>query len=375
MSSDLRICCLAERQVGIGSAAAAIEPHFRANPSVTWVDVTYVKSGGWIERLPLPGRSGGVLRGLQQATSALLRAKFDALFFLTHNPAVFQQWALSRTPTLLWTDVTPALLDAQAEAYEHPVDSSRALQRLKHRLVRRTFERASWCAAWSEWARRSFACDYAIEPSRTKVVAPGIDLTKFKLERAPREGLPRLLFVGGNFARKGGDLLLDVFRKHLRGRCELDIVTRDEVAAEPGVRVHRGLRAGTPELLELYDRASVFVLPTRGDCYSIASLEAMAKGLPVVVSAVGGISDIVEHGESGYLLDAVRGDLLLQSLEALLADSKRAADMGRRGRRIAEERFDARETASRLLAMLTELAAAKRRHLRKRDVRYREVDA
>ena len=289
MNDPPRICFLTERQVGIGSAAGAIEPHLSSRPNCTWTDVTYVKPGGFVERLPLPGRAGGTLRGFLQTGGALRKGPYDALFFLTHNPAVLRQQAIAETPTALWTDVTPALLDAQAEQYAHGVDKRRAIRALKHALVRRTFHRAALCLGWSEWARRSFVTDYGVPEAKTAVIPPGIDLSRWEPQHREHGGeKPRLLFVGGDFARKGGDLLLAVFRAKLRGRCTLDIVTRDAVPEEEGVRVHRGLQAGTPALLELYHGASVFVLPTRGDCFSIASMEAMAVGLPVVVSSVGG---------------------------------------------------------------------------------------
>ncbi len=351
-----RFCFLAERQVGIGSAAGAIEPYVRARPNVEWTDVTYAKDGGWIERLPLPGRTGGVLRGVQQTTSALRRGQFDALFFLTHNPAVLQQRAVARTPTVLWTDVTPALLDEQAAQYGHPVDSFGPIRQLKHALVRRTFQNARLCIAWSEWARRSIAKAYDVPNERTMVVAPGVDLTRFENKDALKPGLPRLLFVGGNFARKGGDLLLDVFEQHFKGRYELDIVTRDQIAERPGVSVYRRLNAASPELLALYDAATAFVLPTRGDCFSIASLEAMAKSLPVLVSAVGGIPEIVEHGSSGWLLGSDAGTDLKAALEALLIDASRARQMGARGREIVTLRFNAQQTAARLLSLVAQSA-------------------
>jgi glycosyltransferase involved in cell wall biosynthesis len=250
----------------------------------------------------------------------------------------------------------PALLDAQAAQYDHPVDRNPLARVVKHRLVRRTFQLAGLCVGWSEWARSSFVTDYGVRAERTRVVAPGVDLSRFKLRPEAPSGKPRLLFVGGNFVRKGGDVLLDVFRQHLRGRCELDLVTRDAVPEEEGVRVHRNMNAGTPELLALYDRASVFVLPTRGDCFSIASMEAMAKGLPVVVTGVGGIPEIVDHGQSGFLLERVDGAVLLAAIDPLLNDARKAEAFGRRGREIAERRFDAAKTAQSLLGLLHELA-------------------
>ncbi|HEX3593906.1 MAG TPA: glycosyltransferase family 4 protein [Polyangiaceae bacterium] len=353
VNAPARICILTERQVGIGSAAAAIEPHLRARPGVEWTDITYHEDGGVLERLPLPGRLAGTLRGVLQARSAIKKRRAEALFFLTHNPAVLQPRALAGTPTVLWTDVTPALLDEQAAQYDHPVTSSRIVGMAKHAAVRHTFRRAALCVGWSHWARRSFCEDYGVPEARTAVVPPGVDLERWTfVERAHAEPM-RLLFVGGNFARKGGDLLLDVFRQHFRGRAELHLVTRDAVPEEPGVRVYNGLTATSPELLALYRTATVFVLPTRGDCFSIASLEAMATGLPVVVSGVGGIPEIVESGSSGYLVSPNDGRALKESLEALVADPARVASMGARSRAIVERRFDAKRTADELMNMLT----------------------
>ncbi|HEY6555993.1 MAG TPA: glycosyltransferase family 4 protein [Polyangiaceae bacterium] len=356
MKHSGRFCFLMERQVGIGSAAGAIEPYVRALGH-SWTDVTYVKPGGLLEALPLPGRSGGVLRGIAQVRSALRAGPFDALLFLTHNPAVFQPRALLATPTLLWTDVTPAQLDTQAEQYAHPVDRFTAVARVKKELVRHTFRRAAACAGWSNWARASFTADYGVPERDTAVVAPGVDLLQWQLpERDPGGALPRLLFVGGDFERKGGKLLLQVYREQLRGRCELDLVTRDAVLPEPGVRVHHGLSPKSPELRDLYRRASVFVLPTRGDCFSIASMEAMAMGLPVVVTGVGGIPDIVEHTRSGYLVKPDDGVSLREALEPLLADPARCKELGTRGRALVEQRFNAERTTEQLCTLLERIA-------------------
>jgi glycosyltransferase involved in cell wall biosynthesis len=354
-----RYCFLAERQVGIGSAAAAIEPHLRNLPGSLWADITYAKKDGFLERLPLPPRVSGVLRGFQQARAALRRAQFDALFFLTHNPAVFQQRAISRVPTVLWTDVTPALLDRHAAEYDHPLDSFALQRTIKHKLVQRTFELAGVCVGWSEWARRSFITDYGVREEKTAVIPPGVDLDFFSPRLAgPRGGLPRLLFVGGNFERKGGDLLLEVYRQHFRGRCAIDLVTRDAIEEEEGVVVHRHLVASSPELALLYERAHAFVLPTRADCFSIASLEAMAKGLPVVITGVGGIPEIVEDGQSGVLLREAEGRALREAIERLLSRPEQASAMGRRGRAIVEARFDARATARQIVSLLGEIAPA-----------------
>jgi len=333
----------------------------RSRSNVAWTDVTYVLLGGSLERLPFRKRVFGTMRGYLQTSNALRAGPFDALFFLTHNPAVLHQKHILQTPTLLWTDVTPALLDAQAEQYDHPVDEIWPVRALKRTMVRRTFHRAALCVAWSEWARRSFVTDYDVPESKTRVVPPGVDLSRWTLpaKNRPINGgdasngaKPRLLFVGGDLERKGGDLLLDIYRRHFRKSCNLDIVTRDPVPEEEGVRVHRGVTAGSARLLELYRSASAFVLPTLGDCFSIATLEAMAMDLPVVVSSVGGIPEIIEGGQNGFLIKPGAGRELREALEVLTTDPARRRAMGARGRAMVEERFDAKKTADRLLELM-----------------------
>jgi glycosyltransferase involved in cell wall biosynthesis len=149
--------------------------------------------------------------------------------------------------------------------------------------------------------------------------------------------------VGGDFVRKGGDLLLQVFRDGLDGEFELDIVTRDavETGALRKVRIHRGLCMESPQLMDLYRQADGFVLPTWGDASGIAIMEAMAAGLPVVSTRVGSLEEVVLHGETGLLVDSGAGEELLASLRQLREDGALALKMGMAGRRRAAERFSA----------------------------------
>jgi len=199
-----RVCFVAESQVGIGSVAQTLKPlALKAqNPSVEWVDVTYSQSGDWLDRLRLPGRVGGTARGVLQTRAGLAQGPFDALLFLTQNPAVFQPLALRRTPTLLWTDVTPIQLDQLAEHYNHPRGQNAVAEYLKYQAVRYAFRTARWSVGWSEWVRRSLIRDYGVREERTAVVPPGLDLNRWQApDRGPRAaGAPlRLLFVAEIF--------------------------------------------------------------------------------------------------------------------------------------------------------------------------------
>jgi glycosyltransferase involved in cell wall biosynthesis len=332
-------------------AQPAVDPH--------WVEVTY-EGNGRLERMPgLPRPVSATARGFLQVREGVRRRALDVLFFHTSNPAVFQWDLLMRTPSVLSLDVTPRQYDALAAAYDHVPDRDDAIAGVKRWLNRRTYQLARHLVVWSTWVKESLVRDYGLPPERVSVIPPGVDLTVWQsTNRAdrPAGSMPRVLFVGGDFERKGGRLLLDWFRRSGRELCEVDLVTRAELASEPGVRVHRGIRGNTPESRSLYAAADIFVLPSIGETFGIASVEAMAAGLPVVTTRVGGATDIVVDGHTGYLIQPDDPAGLAQALESLIRDPARRQGMGERGRARAEERFDGVSNAQRLLACLREAA-------------------
>jgi len=82
------------------------------------------------------------------------------------------------------------------------------------------------------------------------------------------------------------------------------------------------------ELYQLYSTGNVFVLPSLADSFSLATLEAMACGLPVIVSENTGAADVVQEGKHGYVLPLRNVDLLCQKLEELAADPESARSLG-----------------------------------------------
>ncbi len=281
----------------------------------------------------------------RKAVHAVL-PEVDGVFMHTTTLAPLCVDYFRRKPTILSTDATPFNKRQMRSDYGLKLEGH-AAEVAKRALYREIFARATGFVAWSNWAKASFVEDYGCRPEDVAVIPPGIDLGHFSQGDRSNE-LPRLLFVGGDFVRKGGDLLLDVFRRRLKGRAELTIVTRDAVAEEPGVHVHHNLRANSVELTTLYRTSDVFVLPTRADCYSLVCMEALAAGLPIVVTKVGGIPDVVHEGETGYLIEPDDGDALGDVLEALVNNRTRRHEMGDRGRADALARFGARDNARKL---------------------------
>lgn len=100
--------------------------------------------------------------------------------------------------------------------------------------------------------------------------------------------------------------------------------------------VFAGLRRDVAGLLSLMD---VFVLPSLYEGFGIAIIEAMAASRPVVATAVGGIPEVVVHGETGLLVPPGDPAALADALHELLAHPERARELGARGRERAHEKF------------------------------------
>ena len=118
-----------------------------------------------------------------------------------------------------------------------------------------------------------------------------------------------------------------------------------------------GGRADVPKLLGCAD---LFVLPSREDALPTVLAEAMASGLPIVASAVGGIPEMIEHEGNGLLVPAGDAEALALACDQLLASPRRRRAMAARGRQLAAERFAIDVQVARLAGLYDQLIAARR---------------
>jgi len=214
----------------------------------------------------------------------------------------------------------------------------------------------AWFVAWSRWAAAGLERE-GIAGDRIRILPPGVDLERWRFpDRRPGSPL-RVLFVGADFERKGGPLLVDVVRSRFRGRVELDIVTHASVEGGPGIRVHRA-EPNSPELRSLFERAHLFVLPTRAECFGIAVIEAMASSLPVVMCDAGAASEIVDHRRTGWVIPH-GGGALAEVLESAVRSPKRLPAMGALAREVAQRRYDDRRNDLKVVDLLLEAHRAR----------------
>lgn len=313
-------------------AAEDVAPWLQA----TWLPIEYRAS-----------RAPWAVAGSIDARRALVRVnhEIDAVFVHTSTIGLLAPVASRSRPFVLSTDGTP---DKSGMREMYNLKPQRRLAGpLKGYLYRQVFRRAAGFVAWSEWTKAALVDDYGLDADRVAVITPGVDVRAFAPGKREND-LPRILFVGGDFHRKGGDLLLEVFRKRLQGRAELALVTTEDVPAQPGVTVYNRLGANSPVLRDLYATSDLFVLPTRSDMMSLASTEALSSGLPIVVTRIGGVGELVTDGETGRLIDVDDAQQLGDAVEELVTDVALRLQMSARARIDATARFDARINARRL---------------------------
>jgi glycosyltransferase involved in cell wall biosynthesis len=207
-------------------------------------------------------------------------------------------------------------------------------------------------------------------PERTAVIYGGADAARYHPPRrdGEREGV---LFVGRLTPHKGVDLLI----RAMPADVPLTVVgtgghdPRPPASAYPGrlARLAAGRRvrfvtgADDAEVAALYRRAAVVCLPSvQVTCYGqhvrisellgLAAIESMASGTPVICSRLGGLAEVVRHGETGFLVEPGNVAELADRIRAVLADRRLAASLGDNARRLAVEQFTWQACAQRCLA-------------------------
>lgn len=213
------------------------------------------------------------------------------------------------------------------------------------------YRRAGLIFTMSHRLRESFMRDFAIPPERLMTIHCGPNVSPQEVEPRPdgAEGPPTILFVGRDFHRKGGDILLEAFREV---RLRIPEARLRIVGGSPRMGGGRGLEGveflgyldrdtaeGWQAMDEAYRTSTVFCLPTRFEPFGTAFVEAMLYGLPCVGPDAFAVPEIIEEGVTGLLVPPGDPRRVAEALAAILADPATASRMGAAGRARALEHF------------------------------------
>jgi glycosyltransferase involved in cell wall biosynthesis len=230
--------------------------------------------------------------------------------------------------------------------------------------------RASFVACIGDYCRSQLM--KLVEPGqwdKLEVVRCGLDPADHPpVERAGRDGGPiEVLSVGRLVADKGQGMLVEAMAELARrgvaatatlvgegpARAALEARVR-ELGAHELVRLVGA--ADQDEMARRYAAADVFCLPSFAEGIPVVLMEAMASGLPVVATRVGGVAELVEDGVSGTLVPAGRPGALADAIERLAAEPGLRARWGAEGRERVLAEFDVGVSARRLQRLLADHA-------------------
>jgi glycosyltransferase involved in cell wall biosynthesis len=212
----------------------------------------------------------------------------------------------------------------------------------------------------SDYLRQSFIRDYEMPPSRVVSIGAGVNLDELP-ERVPSKAYDtkEILFIGVDFARKGGWELLRAFRgvcgKH--PTAKLHVVGPRELAIpadlQAGVEYHGYVSRSTPEGRaksdELFRRASLFVMPSLYEPFGVAPLEALVHQLPCVLTRRWALQEMVTPGENGELVECGNVEDIEVKLSTLLSEPEQLQRMGEAGRQRVLSYYTWPKVAGRLI--------------------------
>jgi glycosyltransferase involved in cell wall biosynthesis len=213
---------------------------------------------------------------------------------------------------------------------------------------------------------RDLERDFRVAPSRLRMVANGVDTELFRPDPAAARDPHEILCVGrASDPNKGVRTLLEALAL-LPPPVHLTLVDDDAPdhaarrrAAELGCadRLRLAGRVPIEELLALYRRAALVVVPSRHEGFGLPAAEAMACGTPVVAAAAGSLPEVVRAGGGGILVEPGSPQALAKGVATLLEQPAARAELGARGRRGVEAAYAWPRVAEATAAVYAELLA------------------
>ena len=294
------------------------------------------------------GKAVQALTGFARASLLLATRQVDVVYVLTSSGFSLRRKAVVAALARLVR--RPYVVHVHASDFDGYYREATAWEQL---LVRKTLSGAALVIAVSPaWERRL----RALSPCRTTAIPNPVSIPAeaARLDASP----PRIVSLGRLGVRKGSGTIVRALallgERHPDARLVLagdgDVASVQDEARRLGVgdRVDLPGWIGAEERARTLRTASVFALPSRAEGLPVALLEAMAYGLPAVVSPVGGIPDAFEEGRHGYFVQPDDPDALADRLGSILDDPEKARTMGMQARADAMARYESEVVAAQI---------------------------
>jgi glycosyltransferase involved in cell wall biosynthesis len=247
----------------------------------------------------------------RQVADHLSRLKPDIIFSPGTIPIAYLRTSI---PIIFWTD---ANFDGMINFYPEFTNLCDETLRNGHMMEQAALSNCRLAIYSSGWAAKTAIDNYDVDYRKIKVVTFGANFNRLssdnelqRLIALRSSAVFKLLFVGVDWKRKGGDMAFAVASMlNERGlNTELHVVGCEPPSSLPDfVKRHGFLSKKDPQqnerLTELFRTTNFFILPSEAECLGIVIAEASAFGLPSVTTNVGGLTSVVREGINGRTLD------------------------------------------------------------------------
>ncbi len=288
---------------------------------------------------------GGFRPGLWRRLAKLFRAEhFDVVHTHDDRPLLYGM------PASWWAGVERRIHTHHHGQLDHITWQQRWLMRLASRYAQR------FVCVSNDSAR--YMIEQGVAAERVSTLWNGIDLARFTYS-GPCDHGP-IVTVARLSPEKDIANLLHAARRavvqHPHARFEIagDGPLREDLhrlVSELQLNDHVLFHGEVRDIPALLERARLFVLPSQSEGISLTLLEAMARGLPIVTTAVGGNPEVVEAGATGLLVPARDPEELARAIVEIVGDPERGRQMGLAGRTRVEKSFDIRKMMAAYEAM------------------------
>lgn len=242
-----------------------------------------------------------IMSGRWAAQAAIRKGARKIIFGTYHNIPWLPQKRGVRY--FIFSDATMRQLSNLGYTGENR-DISRLAKLIYGRGVRRQAEAGHHFFCMSHWYADALMLEHSVKPEQITIIPPIVDTvywTPSVSERSP--GPLRVVFIGADFTRKGGDVLMAVINLPEFSEVEWHLVTKSSpTTTRQNVFCYTQFDTDAEGMRTLVQSSDVHVLPTTADCSPIAILEASACGIPSIATRMAGIVDLIDDGVSGYLL-------------------------------------------------------------------------
>jgi glycosyltransferase involved in cell wall biosynthesis len=284
---------------------------------------------------------------------------FDAVFFNAWELVVCFRELTRKVPAAVILDSVPATFNRQLRKRNQGGWKRLLSHHVHHRAFKQAAREIDMFLPMGSDCLEALQQDYGVPNERCSALTFSPQDLETSAPGPRTYAAPlRLLFVGKEFVRKGGDFLLRLYTERLAGSCTLTIVSSDPALEgrqlPAGVERHSSLNLDG--LHQVYRNSHLFLFPTQQDFMPQVLAEALSFGLPCVANDVGAIRDLVHDDETGFLMPQHASiEAWAARIDRLAGNPSEMARLSQKARLFAEDKFDPSRFRTTLVTALDSL--------------------